>query len=178
MDNDLPLVIIVGLFLLIPLGVVAYFAFFRTQASLLESLVMLIVGILPLGTGLTLLLRAGPDPKSIDLAKTIVGCAFPMILIFGGSVWGLSAAQRLGETDTLRRIMLLAAGWGLAFALLAIPSAGVTTLAVLSGVKFLRVATLILWSISILGVPGYCIEQRCKGLEKVIRFRSPKAQKS
>ena len=177
MDSDLPPVIITGIFLLIPLGVVAHSAFFKTQASLLESLVMLLIGILPLGTGLTLLLRAGPDPKSIDLAKTLVGCAFPMILIFGGSVWGLSAAQRLGETGTLRRMLLLAAGWGLAFALLALPAAGVTTLAVLFGEKSFRVATLIMWSVSILGVPGYCIEQHCKGLERVLRFRASGTQK-
>jgi hypothetical protein len=84
----------------------------QVQAHIIEFFLTLVVSTLPMGVLLAIGKKAADDPWSgLYLPKVLTLGLFPMMLIFAGSLWGLSAARRLGEERTWPRLGLLFLGW-------------------------------------------------------------------
>jgi hypothetical protein len=111
MDNGVGDFIATVISLLPIFGYLGYVLYFRVQARPLEFMLTLIVSSVPIG----LLLNANQSVREVrwyvDFEKIILIGAFPALIIFGESLWGLSAAKRLNVQGTWRRLALLVLGW-------------------------------------------------------------------
>ena len=119
---SIPLIFVYGIGLLgialCAVGLVMHFFFFRTQASLLEVMLTLSVSSIPLGLTARFVQQEAIWFKREEFIQYVgFGCMgfFPMLMIFAGSVWGFSAARRLGERRTWPRLGLMVLGWCLVF---------------------------------------------------------------
>jgi hypothetical protein len=90
-----------------------FVALFRLQAFILELLIILPVCSLPVGVALNM-------DQSVEVNRWIIG-AIGVLLLAGGSVWGLSLAQRSGERRSWPRLGFIALGWGLSLGITAFP---------------------------------------------------------
>ncbi|HEY3319534.1 MAG TPA: hypothetical protein VGP72_03550 [Planctomycetota bacterium] len=82
------------------------------QARTLEFLLTLVISTMPVG----LCLRAAQMQHSfflsrVEIERAVAFGLFFAVFLFGGAVWGLSLAGRLGEQRSWRRLGLLALGW-------------------------------------------------------------------
>ena len=82
----------------------------QVQAHLLEFMLILIVSMLPMGLMLNLVAHSG-NYSSNEVAATVLIGLYPLMVIFAGSLWALSAARRLREERTWPRLGLLLLGW-------------------------------------------------------------------
>lgn len=78
----------------------------------MEVLVTTAVGSIPMGLCLSVEVDQG------EAAIMFILSIFSMFLIFMGSLWGFSAAQRFGEERTFRRLGLMGIGWCMMYAIL------------------------------------------------------------
>ena len=99
--------------ILCTLGLVFCIFFQRTQASLLECMLVMALSSIPLGLAAKML-QAGFRIGTLEHWVVAVGVAMgPFLFILGGAVWGFSAARRLGEHRTWPRLGLIVLGWEL-----------------------------------------------------------------
>jgi len=92
----------------------------QVQARILEFMLTLVVATMPIGLMLNVVQSANHLKTRVDWEKSILIGLFPAIILFGGSIWGLSAARRMNEQRTWPRIGFILIGW-IAFPSLAIP---------------------------------------------------------
>jgi len=144
--------ILMAIYVFPALAWLLFLAFFRLQAHILELLLILPACSLPAGLALNM---TGTD-ESIRWLVGTVG----LILLAGGSVWGLSIAQRSGERRTWPRLGLLALGWCLCPGMVAF-FAIVLSLAARDGI-LTSAWHYILATVLVLGaIVGLVIEWRC-----------------
>jgi len=110
MDEDLGLVISICVVIIPILAYLAYALYFRVQARIHEFMLTLVVSTMPLGL-LMMALREVNRPEAFDRVKAILAGLFPMMMLFGGSLWGLSVARRKNEDATWPRLRMLILGW-------------------------------------------------------------------
>jgi hypothetical protein len=88
-----------------------YFLMRRVQAHLLEYFITLVASTIPMG----ILLSAFRRSMMMMFGKlevcTIIAL-LPVCLVIGGSVWGISIANRLRMINTAKRIGMIGLGWG------------------------------------------------------------------
>jgi hypothetical protein len=94
--------------------------FARVQARTLELMLTFVLMTLPMG--MLLSQDRYQLEERIDFERTLVIGLFPTLLILSGSIWGLSVAQRLNESNVWRSWRFMLLGW-IAFPCLLVPIA-------------------------------------------------------
>ena len=156
-----------------PLALLIHAFLFRIQMSLLEFMVTMVAG---MAAGV-ILLSAGDD-KGVGNGDYAL-CAIPLVLGLGvtwcGTLWGLSAARRLGEGRPWPRLGLMALGWLMIPGVFALPTAPIITIALVVGLG--PPLALVLGSWAALGVfaIGVRIEQRALRREQEAQKKSEAA---
>jgi hypothetical protein len=158
----------------VALGVFAYLCYvlmFRLQMRYFELLFTLVISVLPLCLLLSFANNRNQARSPTYMLELILG-SITALLIFAGSIWGMSAIRRLKEERQLRRYLLLAAGWGLVVGLLSFLGAlflGVMLAAnnwktggIMGDIDYW--AFKLLTGLSFVCLPGLWIERRCRKL--------------
>ncbi|MCY3020818.1 MAG: hypothetical protein NTW87_17515 [Planctomycetota bacterium] len=117
MHDDWTPLIVVSVLLLPILLFLGHVLYTQVQAALLEFMLTLIVSTIPLGV---LARQATMPGHNLEVPNAILAGLFPALIILAGSLWGLSAAKRLGEQRTWHRLGLMVVGWMIAPSFIAV----------------------------------------------------------
>ena len=111
MTEDVENIIGISVVLLPIVAYLAYTLYFRIQARMHEFMLTLVVSTMPLGFLLSMFQESPERTSKLELAKILVIGMFPTMLLFGGSIWALSAAQRIKVERTWTRLGMMLVGW-------------------------------------------------------------------
>lgn len=126
MQEDWVWPVVVLVVVLSPLVFVLLRVFYtQVQVHLLEYMLTLIISTLPMG--LLLATAKGSTNPGRSAGAVVLGL-FPMLAIIAGSLWGLSAARRMGEERTWPRLGLMLLGWTVLPSLACLLAGGVSLL--------------------------------------------------